>query len=454
MQSFRFEGTDSNGHLARGEVRATSADAAVRSLASQGVRLRSITPVNPPVASAPLASPAPVGAPPRSNPPIASPAALVAPPGATTANLASRKLFTFEWFNLFRVSHTDCDFFFSQAGRLLRAGINPAKVFLDLSQRHPHPQLREAAAAMAQSASAGRTVSEAMARYPKVFGPECVGAVYCGELGGYLPDAFGMLATQEEEARKLATQIRLSRWQLLVLAFLAILSLAWTAASKKFIDRAINDGSASAADNLTFLFSQAFAALAGPIGIVLGVAVVAYIVAALWGKDPRQRLLRHSLVLRIPIAKELAASESLSVFSDHLARLSAAGLSPSRAWAAASSACPNLAYALEMERAGERAEGVTLASLVDRSSLVPSEVRQLAATGEASGSIPDAMSQASRYAGENAANARKLFTLAWYGTALALSALAVVVALALFYRGWYGQMFDSVLGDVYGTEAE
>lgn len=446
MPSFRFEATDASGRSVLGTVDAQNAEEAVRQLAGQGLRLRSVAQETMAAPASTIAAPAPV------TPPMLAQTASA--PGVPSGGLFVGKLASLEWLNYSRVSHTDLQFFFGQAGRMLRAGINPSKVFADVVPRHPSARLRGASAAMARAASAGRPISEAMSHFPEVFGPEAVGAVRCGEAGGYLPDAFDMLSRQEEEARKLATQIRWPRWEMLVLTFGSLLSLAWTAASKQFMDRALNDASASPADNMSYLFSQAFAALSGPIGIALVVFVVGYNATALWAKSHRRRLVRHSLALRLPVVGRLAASESLSVFSEHLSRLSAAGLSPSRAWEEASRACPNLAYAQAIASTHSIREGATLASLVDRSELVPHEVRQLAATGEATGSIPDAMGQAARYSGDDAQTARKVVAASWYIAALAVSAAVVVIALALFYRGWYDQMFESALGDVYGTEAE
>ncbi len=337
---------------------------------------------------------------------------------------------------------------------MLRAGMNPSRIFTDTVSQHPSARLRESADAMGRAAGMGRPLSEAMAQFPEVFGPEAVAGVRCGELGGYLPEAFDMLSRQEEEARKLATQLRWPRWEVLVVAFGALLTLAWTAATKKFIDRALNDASASAADNLNFLFSQAFAALSGPIGIALVVLVFGYNTAALWAKSHRRRYLRHSLILRLPVASRLAASESLAAFSDHLARLSAAGVSPSRAWEEASRTCPNLAYAEAIGAVGSAREGATLASLTDQSSLVPHEIRQLATTGEATGTIPDAMGQAARYTAEDAVTSRRILASSWYIAAIAVSGVLILVALALFYRTWYTQMLESTLGDVFGGGVE
>jgi type II secretory pathway component PulF len=442
MPTFRFEGVDADGRPVAGDIHAVSQDEAVRRLSERGVRLRTVGSADP-AAAAPLRA-----VPARASLQLGAGApAPSAPPPSMVAD--RRGILAFRPFRTRAASHADLGFFFGQAARLLRAGIGPAQAFAGLMPAHPSARLREAVAGVASSASSGGSLAEAMSRYPEVFGPEAVGAVHAGELGGYVPEAFQMLAEQEETARKVAWMVRLPRWQLVAAAVLAMLSVPWTWASKELVQRALNDPAASAADNLRALFAAFARHLAGPYGLAAGLAVAAYALVALWAKRPSQRHLRHSLALRLPIAGRYARESSAAVLSEHLGRLGAAGLPPATSWRAAVRAVPNLAIAQALEQAGIPSESATMSELAYRSGLLDPSVQQLVATGEMTGTLPDAMAQAGRIASANREQARTYLGFAWYGLALAACATMVLIAAASFYRTWYGTMFDTALGDVY-----
>lgn len=435
MPTFRFQGVDASGRPVEGDLDGATQDDAVRALSQRGVRLRSLE-----LAALPASAQTPA---PAAAPGARQPLSVADPRGV----LAWRP------FRTRPASHADLAFLFGQAARLLNAGISPARALHGLMPGHPSRRLRQAVDAMGAAASQGGRLSAAMARFPDVFGPEAAAAVEAGELGGYLPEAFSMLAAQEEEARKLAWKIRIPRWALVALSFGALISVSWTAASRQFIDRALNDPSATAADNLRFLFSQAFRHLFGPYGLLVLGVVAGYAALAVWAKRPGQRLLRHSLVARFPLGGRYSRESSLAVFTDHLGRLSAAGIPPATAWPVAARTCPNLACAQELLAAGMPSESATMGDLVARTGLMGPELRQLVATGEMTGTLPDAMAQASRMARANREHAQAGLGLAWYGAMLALAAAVVTLAVASFYTNWYGQMFRSTLDDVYGDSS-
>jgi type IV pilus assembly protein PilC len=447
MHSFLFEGTDKAGSRVEGTVQASNAEAAVRALSAQGYRLRRIGP-------APQAAPpVPAGRPPAPVPARPAPLATVgtALPAAPPAQAA--RLSYWRPFRTRPASHADLHFFFSQMARLLRAGVSPAHMAGSLMPGHPSARLREACRALGAGAAEGRSLASVMEGFPDVFGPEAVGAVRAGEAGGYLPDAFAMLAAQEESARSLAWKVRIPRWQVLAAATGGALAVAWTAGSRRMVADIMETVGSSPGERIGVLWAEFVRQLAGPLGWLLFGSLMAYATVALWAKHWARRPLRHRLAARLPVVSSYLRAQALMVFSEHLSRLSSAGLAPSAAWGLAASAVPNVAISDELLARGMPSESATMFELASGAAVLPPEVRQLVATGEATGTLPDAFGQAARLAASEQERAHRSVTVGWYMLALLLSAVLVAFALATFYAGWYDQIFKSALGDVFGEDA-
>jgi len=105
-----------------------------------------------------------------------------------------------------KVSRKDLITFTFQMEQLLSAGVPLLAVLDSLRQSFEEPGIKEVISAILEDLKTGQTLSEAMARHPKVFSPVYISLVQVGEQTGRLESIFkdlaAMLRWEDELAAK------------------------------------------------------------------------------------------------------------------------------------------------------------------------------------------------------------------------------------------------------------
>lgn len=157
-----------------------------------------------PPAGAPYSSGTPlsgIGAGPR--PEVARPAAVSAPAPLRTDDSFGKRLHS-------PVSLKDLSLLYRQLHTMLNSGVGiySALEMLSDPRQCPNAALRKVVADIARQALNGRTVSEAMARYPWLFPKMHVRMVEAGEAGGFLVDVLRRLAEYSEREYQVRMDIK------------------------------------------------------------------------------------------------------------------------------------------------------------------------------------------------------------------------------------------------------
>src|SRR5438552_14102039 len=91
---------------------------------------------------------------------------------------------------------------------MITSGMSILRSLYVLEEQTESKFLRETIVAVRKDVEAGLSLSDAMARHPKVFGPLFVAMTQAGEAGGVLEDALMRVADQLEKDASLRRQIR------------------------------------------------------------------------------------------------------------------------------------------------------------------------------------------------------------------------------------------------------
>lgn len=179
MPVFEYSGLDATGQAVKGFAHGETLDLVARQLGSQGIQVQQLglaqgfDPVEE-VTRQPETPRVQTGA-----PPLEARSAFETRVVGQLANL---------------VPLASLQFFFSQLGTLLDAGINPADALETLSRQTNSPRLAGIIRETKDHVIAGRPMSAGFQRYPEVFTPLMMSMVRVGEEGGFIAEQCKMLS--------------------------------------------------------------------------------------------------------------------------------------------------------------------------------------------------------------------------------------------------------------------
>ncbi|MEE8114171.1 MAG: type II secretion system F family protein, partial [Nitrososphaerales archaeon] len=112
-------------------------------------------------------------------------------------------------FRLFtRIRRRDITLFTRQLADLLESGLPLMRTLDVLREQMENPRLQEVLADLASQIRDGRSLSDALAIYPRVFSPLYVSMVRSGEVGGMLGEVLARLADFAEKEEELHVKMR------------------------------------------------------------------------------------------------------------------------------------------------------------------------------------------------------------------------------------------------------
>jgi len=442
MPQFSYSAIDGNGRSVQGVLDATTENELIVRLSGQGLRVQSVSrgstaPVPGPARPSPRVAPPTVATVPALTPaqPVAAPRLGVEPrradgrPYVAPSRLVRTK----------RASYRQLMFLFAQLATMLRSGISPADAFRRLGGSAVPTHIAQAANDIADMTTAGISMADAMTVYPDVFPEAAVGAVRSGERGGYTHEACRLLSTQYEKSHRMMWHVRFLRWALMI----GLSAIPIVQAFVDGLDRSFADMS-----GLQGLGQGMASAFRGWSGIWLAVLWIGYFVTKWWISQTSNRLLRHDWAMKVPFFGERAKKEGLSAFTFHVGRLSHAGLSPHQSWNLAASAVPNqaLGRAYEAMSTGT-SDGVRMGDLVRRSELFPRDYANILETGEATGTLPQALEYVSQTSDNDRTFADRKANWALYGTYIVLFILFGILCGKGFYTGYFNALYKHTVGE-------
>jgi general secretion pathway protein F len=203
MPQFSYRARNAQGGLVEGVL-----DCADRAVAIRQIEQLHYMPVRidlvgstPPPAEKSAKNGAAAAAAPRAK---AVPIAKVAPPAPT------QKL---------KIPHTQILIFTEQLGHLIKAGMTLDEGLSVLEKRLKQPRVQQMTHALHQALVDGRSFSQALRDFPRIFPPIYVNLVAAGEASGALPDILARLVEHLQQAKNLRDRVQQA---LIYPAFLAV----------------------------------------------------------------------------------------------------------------------------------------------------------------------------------------------------------------------------------------
>ncbi len=291
-----------------------------------------------------------------------------------------------------RVKSKDLTIFSRQFSTMINAGLSLTKCLGILSTQTDSAALRETIGQVAKDVEAGQSLSDSLAKHPRVFPPIFINMVRAGETGGVLDEVLMRVADHFEREAALKAKIKSAMAYPMAMGFLVIVILAIMMIFVMPTFQQMFKNMGGTLPGLTQFFIDMSDFIRGFGGIVIvAVAVGAYFGFKTWVNTASGRAIWDTIKLRIPIVGPLVRKIALAKFTRTFGTLVSAGVPILSALDIVGDTAGNevIARAVKRVRSAIK-EGETIAKPLSESPVFPSMLVQMISVGEETGAL-DAM---------------------------------------------------------------
>jgi type IV pilus assembly protein PilC len=291
-----------------------------------------------------------------------------------------------------RVKPNDLAVMTRQLSTMVSSGMTILRAFSVLEEQTESKMLKETLAGVRRDVEAGLLLSDALARYPKVFSPLYIAMVGAGETGGVLEESLLRTADQLEKDASLRRQIRAATiYPTLVITFALIVLLALVA----FLIPVFAGVFKQFGGHLPTLtqFMVSFSDILRSDWYIVIVVVAAIVFAFIsWKKSTRGRAQWDAFKLRIPMKiGDVVQKVAIARWSRTFASLVSAGVPIMQAIEITGKTAGNAVIERSMAAVIESVKsGKTLAEPMSKAKVFPAMVSHMIGVGEETGAL-DAM---------------------------------------------------------------
>lgn len=421
MATFAYRGRNAKGDMDSGSIEAASAGEAANQLQARGITPISITESGAGrSASKPKAGKASAG----------KVASAEGKQGATSA--LNKDLFPKQ------VDAIDVMLFSRQIYTLLKAGVPIMRALAGLQESASKPAMIDMLQELRESLDAGRELSTALARLPKIFTPFYVAMVRVGEMTGQLETVFLRLYDHMSFERFMKEQVSsATRYPTFVIIAMAIALvvvniLVIPAFSKVFA------GFKAELPLMTKILLGFSSFMVNYWYIMLGAVITAIFGFKAWVRTVPGRYEWDRIKLQLPIAGKIVSKATLARFARSYALASKSGVPIIQALTTVSQTVGNeyIADKIEGMRDGI-SRGETVLRTAAYAGIFPPVVLQMIAVGEESGTLDDLMQEiADMFQSEIEYDLKTLAQQIEPILITMLGAMVLVLALGIFLPLW------------------
>jgi type IV pilus assembly protein PilC len=304
---------------------------------------------------------------------------------------ARNKINTKEFFdNLSTVSASEKVMFSKQLATLVSAGVPISQSMHILEEQTENKRLKRATKEIGQDIEAGLSLSSAMEKQEKIFGPLFANMIRAGEIGGILDQSLEKMADEIEKEHELVSSVRGAMYYpiLIIIAMIGVVAYMITNIIPQFAAIFTQmGGSLPATTRFLIGLSDALRSFTGILVIVLLIAAIIGL-RVLIKRSYRFRYGWHGLLLKTPIFGKLIKKINIARFTRTLGSLLNSGVAVLEALKISGDVLKNEVFKKEIADASEKVEnGASLGETLKNSKIFPVIVPQMISIGEQTGSL-------------------------------------------------------------------
>ena len=292
------------------------------------------------------------------------------------------------------VNRMDISRFTRQFATMIGAGLPMVQCLDILASQTENKEFGKIIRNVKDSVSGGSTLSESLARHPKIFDTLYSNMVEAGEIGGALDTILNRLASYREKADALIRKVKGAMIYPSVIVVVAIgvtfVMLTWIvpvfAGMFKSLKSELPAPTQIVLNISNFLQANIGFILMSFIGLIVGLI--------LWIRTPRGRLMFDSILIKAPVFGNLVRKSAVARFTRTLGTLLSSGVSIIEALEVTAKTSGNMVIANAIQRATVSiAEGETITAPLKESGVFPPMVCQMIAVGEKTGGLDDMLTK-------------------------------------------------------------
>jgi len=288
-----------------------------------------------------------------------------------------------------RIRRRDITVFTRQLADLLEAGLPLMRGLDVLWEQTDNRRLQEVLASLASQVKDGKSFSEALTLYPKIFSNLYVNMVKSGEVGGMLSEVLARLADFGENEEELRAKVRAALAYPILILFVGMATVAVLLifVVPKLVSLFQDVGQILPLP--TRILIELSQGLVHYWWVVLSMVVLSVFLLRRGRLSRRVRLAIDGVKLRIPVWGSLIKKVEIATFARSLATLLSHGVPILQAMQVVVQATNNELLRGEFERIGEQLKGgTTLSQEIRRGRMFPALVTNMVAVGEEAGFGP------------------------------------------------------------------
>ncbi|MBC9867586.1 MAG: type II secretion system F family protein [Opitutae bacterium] len=335
-----------------------------------------------------------------------------------------------------RVRRKALTLFTGQLATLLRSGLPLLKSLEVLTRQQRNPGFRRIIRNLADDVRAGNTISNGLARYPKVFGNLYCNMVRAGEASGHLDLVLDRLARFMEKAQRLRGKLMAAMVYPIVVMTLAfsILGFLMVFVVPRFEAIYANFLGGASLPPLTQAILNLSLFVKDRILIILIVVFLLIAGIKLLGTVEKVRYAVDLMKVKLPIFGDLLKKSALSRFARTLGTLQGSAVPLLEALEITGAVVGNRVYQRELEITHARVrDGDPISKPLSQTHHFPEMVSSLIEVGEETGTVPDMLNRIADNYDQELDNSIAAMTSIMEPVMIVLLAVVVgVIVIALF----------------------
>ncbi len=296
-----------------------------------------------------------------------------------------------------KVTTTEVAVFCKQLAAMLSAGVPITRALSTLSRQAENPRFAGVIEEIAQDIEGGTPMSQAFAKYPKVFSELFIAMVAAGETGGIMEQSLRSLADQLQKERNLQKNIKSAYSYPRTVGIMAVVILIamlvfMVPIFKKMMNKDVELNALSA-----FIFKVSDSMRGDPFKwIIPAVIIVGGIIG--FTKTPIAHRLWENTKLTMPMFGSFITKMVVARFCRTLATLLAGGVTAVDAMKSAGPTAGSDKIRDAVFKAIEEIEeGKSMSDALEQSGYFPAMVTGMVAIGEESGSLPEMLDKVAEF---------------------------------------------------------
>jgi type IV pilus assembly protein PilC len=297
-----------------------------------------------------------------------------------------------------KVSQAEIAIFTRQFSVMLDAGLPLVQCLDAIGQQHPNAEFKSALEQIRGDVEAGATLSESMAKHPKIFDALYTNMVAAGEAGGILDTILQRLSIFIEKIVKLKRALRSAMIYPCAILFIAIVVVGVILWKVVPVFRTLFEGFNIQLPLMTRVvialsnFVESFGVFIAALAVLIGFGIHRFY------KTDSGRHTIDSTLLRVPVLGEIFRKIGVARFTRTLATLLSSGVAILEALDITARTAGNAVLEdviRQLKRSIE--EGKTISEPMRQSKFFPSMVTQMVSVGESTGELDDMLVKVADY---------------------------------------------------------